>query len=88
MGDCVFWALPISPIGRIGLISPILNALWVGIVFNTRGYGGGNWLLAVSHWPLAFLDRSEEIGDETNETNETNKTNGRLCFWWRYPLVV
>lgn len=28
-----------------------------------------------------------DIGDETNETNGTNKTNGRLCFWWRYPLV-
>ena len=34
-----FWRYPISPIGRIGLISPILNAPRPGIVFNTYGCG-------------------------------------------------
>ncbi len=36
MGICIFLALPISPIGRIGLISHIFNAyLYQGIVFYT-----------------------------------------------------
>ena len=41
MGDCAFGALPISSISPIGLISPILNALWVGYRFQYLWLWGG-----------------------------------------------
>ena len=57
MGDCIFWALPISPIGRIGLISPILNALWGGYRFQylwlrgrQKGKGKGQGKRGKERW--------------------------------------
>ena len=43
----VFLALPISPIGRIGLISPIFNALWVGYRFQYPAVGVGKGVKGV-----------------------------------------
>ena len=41
----MFLALPISPIGRIGLISPIFNALYGRVLFSIPVVMGGNLFL-------------------------------------------